>query len=152
MRIKLHLNYSSMHFLVRSINRFFEYTSDSNLDLSKLKGFWVGYFRQSNIPNGNFKVRSKMDFLEIKPEKVKRIHQKDTVTWVSSGRNMTILGSKNHREFSFYTPLWPNFGSKGAIEPEFRHCSVKNVVLILAWTHSYQNVKCILLWIRIGIQ
>ena len=150
MRIKLHLNYSSMHFLVGSINRFFEYTSDLNLDLSKLKGFWVGYFRRSNIPNGNFKVRSKMDFLEIKPEKVKRIHQKDTVTWVSSGHH--IFDSKNLGDSAYILVYDQILDEKGAIEPEFRHCSVKNVVLILAWTHSYQNVKCILLWIRIGIQ
>ena len=42
-------NCSSMHFLVRSINRFLEYTSDWNLDLSKLKDLWVGFLRLSNI-------------------------------------------------------------------------------------------------------
>ena len=138
MRIKLHLNYSSMHFLVRSINHFFEYTSDSNLDLSKLKGFWVGYFRQSNIPNGNFKVQSTMDFLEIKPEKVKRIHQKDTVTWVSSGHHMTILRSKNVGDSAFILVYDRILDEKGQLSPNF------DIVQSKTWSwylHEHTHIR-----------
>ena len=69
-------NRSEMHFLVRSINRFFEYTSDFNLNLSNLEGIWRGFeLVLSERPTVS---QTKMDFLEIKPEKAKRIHQKET--------------------------------------------------------------------------
>ena len=55
---KCALNCLSMHFLVRSINRFFEYTSDWNLDLSKLKDLWVGFLRLSNITSKSDSIKN----------------------------------------------------------------------------------------------
>ena len=122
-----------MHFLVRSINRFFEYTSAFNLNLSNLEGIWRGFelvlsYRPTVSP-------TKMDFLEIKPEKPKRIHQKETghvcFCWFELLVNWMVVLRSRWKWNLFIFESRSNFGSKLTIESEFWHCPFENVASII---------------------
>ena len=158
-------NAQSMQFLVGSINRFFEYISDSNLDLSKLKGFWVGSFRPPNIPNGNFKVRQ-LQSIENGFSRNKTRESEENSS-EGNGSHKSFWAFYGHfgvktRSNVFQTLLLQtllvgsNFGRKGQltlnfdtefrhwIDPEFRHCSVKTCFFYL-YEHAHirtWNVSC----------